>query len=432
MFHLEKINIWIGWVILSILLFIIVYLYQYPNKESFSNLSQEYKNEKEYKEQVKKITDKFQPTAGNKRPVMDLLPSLKDMPESQQMLINFYSLGCRYPGYIGPIHEGYFDPDIGIQMAINAGCRTFILDIDYLDDCKGNEKYAYFPHLVVRDLEGRLRIKPSSNEPLCNSPKYFNLKTICDKISYYAFADSCQQKDDPIIIVLYFLRQPPGSYKSKTVLDYFSNVAKALSPFRNRLLTNEIFGGKYYRHQQEGKLLINKITDYNGKVLIFNNANTTGFTEIQTYSPEEDLDYLTNLKLYYSQTRMGITENGTGSMFGILQTAEDYMTIPNDRKDQVLMDTKLRWTVCLSSDPSKQVPKDVYQKITSTYGVNCVPTILFDNENEFMFTDGTFKKYGFMPKPVPIRYIKPPVITPGEPNPNTDSRQGKLLSPVVP
>ncbi len=71
MFHLEKINIWIGWVILSILLFIIVYLYQYPNKESFSNLSQEYKNEKEYKEQVKKITDKFQPTAGSKRPVMD-------------------------------------------------------------------------------------------------------------------------------------------------------------------------------------------------------------------------------------------------------------------------------------------------------------------------------------------------------------------------
>ena len=432
MFHLDQKNLWIGWILLFILILVIFYLYQQSYIEPFSNASQEYKNEQEYKDQVINVNDKFEPTAGSKRPVTDLLPTLKDMPESQQLLINFYSLACRYPGYIGPIHEGYFDPDIGIKMSINAGCRTFVLDIDYLDDCKGNEKYAYFPHLVVRDLEGRLRIKPSSNEPLCNSPTHFNLQKICEKISYYAFADSCQQKDDPVIIVLYFLRQPPGSYKSKTVLDYYSNVAKALSPFKNRLLTNEVIGGKYYRHQQEGKLLINNITDYNGKVLIFNNANTMGFTETQTYSPEEDLDFLTNLRLYYSQTRMGVTENGTGSMFGILQTADDYMIIPNDRKDQVLLDTKLRWTICLSSDPSKQVPKDVYQSVTSTFGVNCVPTILFDDNNNFMFTDSTFKKYAFMPKPLPLRYIKPPVVTPAEPNPSMDARQGKLLSPSIP
>jgi hypothetical protein len=432
MFHLDHKKIWIGWVFLFILIIIILYLYKKSFIESFSNQSEEFKNEQEYKDQVKKVNERFEPTAGSKRGVVDLLPTLKDMPESQQMLINFYSLACRYPGYIGPAEEGYFDPDIGIQMAIKAGCRTFVLDIDYLDDCKSNEKYGYFPHLVVRDIQGRLRIKGSSNEPLCNSPKHFNLQTICDKINYYAFADSCQQKTDPVIIVLYFIRQPPGSYKSKVVLDYYSNVAKALSPFRNRLLRNELDGGKFYRHQQEGKLLINKITDYNGKVLIFNNANTSGFKETDIYQPEEDLDFLTNLCLYYTQTRLGVTENGTGSMFGILQTADDYMVIPNDRKDQVVLDTKLRWTICLSSDPLKQISSDVYKSITGTYGVNCVPALLFDESNEYLFKENTFKKYGFMPKPLPLRYIKPPVVTPGEPNPNTDARQGKLEAPSVP
>jgi len=49
-----------------------------------------------------------------------------------------------------------------------------------------------------------------------------------------------------------------------------------------------------------------------------------------------------------------------------------------------------------------------------------------------MFTDTTFKKYSFIPKPKPLRYIKPPVVTPAEPNPSTNANQGMLREPVVP
>jgi hypothetical protein len=180
-------------------------------------------------------------------------------------------------------------------MAVNAGCRTFILEIDYLDECKG-ETVKYFPRIVVRDAQNKMRIKYNSNRPICNSPQHSNIRDVCDKINFYAFAPGCQNASDPITIVLYFLRQPPGSYKSKTVLDYYSNVAKALSPFQNRLLQNELDGGTYYRQSQEGRLLINNIKDYSGKVLIFSNANTLGFRETQLYSPNEDLDFLTNLR----------------------------------------------------------------------------------------------------------------------------------------
>jgi hypothetical protein len=389
-----------------------------------------YKLSSNYQTQIKLLSDTFNPIASARRPVTDLLAG-DSMPESEQCLVNFYSLGCRYTGYIGPMNNGYWDPDLAIQLAVNAGCRTFVLEIDYLDECQG-ETIKYFPRIVVRDVQGKLRMNVGSNRPFCNSPQHSNIRDVCEKINYYAFASGCQNATDPVILVLYFLRQPPGSYKSKTVLDYYSNVAKALAPFQHRLLGNELDGGTYYRQSQEGRLLINNIKEYSGKVLIFSNANTVGFRETQLYAPNEDLDFLTNMRLLYTQTKLGITDNSGTAPFGILETAEDYLIVPPDRTDEVAEATKLRWTICFSRDPSVSVSQDTYNKITSTFGVHCVPILLFNTDaSKFMFTDKTFKTYSFIPKPEPLRYIKPPVVIPAEPNPSTDAKQGLLRAPTI-
>lgn len=419
-------------IIFAVLMAIVIGLviYKKIQEKDVQDSTSDPKLENGYKNQVKLLSDKYNPVSSARRPVTDLL-NQNVMPEAEQCFVNFYSLGCRYTGYIGPMNEGYFDPDLAVQLAVNAGCRTFILEIDYLDECKG-EAVKYFPRIVVRDAQNKLRIKYNSNLPLCNSALHSNIRDVCEKINYYAFAPGCQNASDPVVIVLYFLRQPPGSYKSKTVLDYYSNVAKALSPFQNRLLNNELDGGTYYRQSQEGRLLINNIKEYNGKVIICSNANTTGFRETQLYSSNEDLDFLTNLRLMYTQTKLGVTENGTAAPFGILETAEDFMVVPADRTEEVAEATKLRWTVCFSQDPSVSVKPEIYNKITSTFGVHCVPVLLFDTKNnEYMFTDKTFKTYSFIPKPEPLRYIKPPVVIPAEPNPSTDAKGGMLRAPTV-
>jgi hypothetical protein len=411
---------------------IVVFLIMYrPNDttEPFVTDPNAFKSEAAYKTQVELVTNKYGLTATSKRPVRDLLAQ-SDMPDSQQNFVNFYALASRFTGYIGPMSNGYFDPDIAVQMAVNAGCRVFVLDIDYLDDCTSAAS-PYFPQLVVRDAQGKLIVRYTSNLPMCNDTNHSLLRTVCERINFYAFSDSCQQSTDPIVIVLYFLRQPPGSYKSKTVLDYYSNVAKALAPFEKRFLTNELDGGTFYRQKQEGRLLINKITDYNGKVLVFSNANTNGFREVP-YEPSEDLDFITNLRLSYTQTKMGVTDNESSTMYGILQTAEDFTTIPADRTDSVIEQTKLCWTICLSRDPTQAVSPTTYKQITSKTGVHCVPAILFDpSASDYLFTDKTFKTYGFIPKPEELRYIKPPVVTPAQPNPSTDAKGGMLRAPTI-
>lgn len=408
-------------------------------KEAFQDskpLAPAFRSEPVYQEIVKVLTDRYEPYSGRKRPVSELMERERKVPESERILVNFHTLACRYPGFLGPLPAGYLDPDIGVLTAVKAGCRTFVLDIDYLKDCKD-----YFPKLVVRDRQDKFVINTVSNDPLCPSPEKDGLRTVCQRIHDYAFSSSSsEQASDPVIIVLYFHRRPPGSYKSKTVLDYYSNVAKALSPFQNRLLTNELEGGKFYRHQQEGKLLMNKITNYNGKVLIFSNANTTGFTETKAYTAMEDLDFLINLRLYSTQTKLGVTEQASGSSFGVLQTMEDFLTVPEDRRDQIQAETTIKWSMALPKDPLVPPTKEQYDSLTNSIGVQCVPALLFvadssgdtsANPLAYLFQENTFQTYGFRYKPEALRYRKPPVVAPGEPNPSMNARQGRVMAPSL-
>jgi len=413
--------------------------------EGFST-NNAYKSESDYTKQLDKLNARYVPTANARLPVSGFLNSAQNgpstpeyMPPVQQNFVNFFALGCRYAGYIGPMNDGYFDAEQGIQLAVNAGCRVFVLDIDYIGGVSSDDpmKYKgkcdlpgqkYFPRICVRDVQGKLIMNPSSDIPQCQSMDSSNLKDVCDKLNFYAFSTSCQQSTDPLVIVLYFQRKPPGAYNSPDVLGYYSNVAKCLGGFKDRLLQNELNGGTYYRQKQEGKLLVNDIGAYTGKVLIFSNANTIGFRETNNYSPDQDLDYMVNLRLAYTQTKLGITENE--AQFGILQSPDDFMTVPSDRTDSVVETTKMRWTICLSSDPSQPVKEEVYKKITNTFGVNCVPMMIFDDTNTYLYGDSTFKKFSFMPKPKAIRYIKPPVVTPAVPSPTTDAKGGMLRSPT--
>lgn len=311
-------------------------------------------------------------------------------------LNNFYALGCRYTGYVGPIEDGYFDPIASVQMAVNAGCRVFVLDIDYID--KQCESGNYVPRIVVRDSKGRMLIQYTSSYQI-NNPNG-EIRQVCDAINTYAFGPDCQNADDPVIIVLYFLRKPLGAGDSKSVLQYYSAVAKALEPFKNRLLSNEPTGGIFHRQQQESLLLKAPITNYSGKVLIFSNAATSGFrTTKLPFSSDEDLDFLTNLRLSYSQSKMGITEKDL-TTFGILQSADDFMKIPSSDKSNIIEQTRSKWTICLSADPSIPVSKETFEYITSVYGVQCVPAQLFNVEaSSYLFTDNLFKVNGFKPKP---------------------------------
>ena len=383
-------------------------------------------------DQAKKLLAYSDPKKNSKRAIVYNLPTM-NAPSS---LINFYALGCRYSGYIGPMENGYFNSDIAIQHSVNLGCRVFVLDIDYYE---GNGiTTTYIPRICVQDVQGKNMIQFNDKYKL-NDP-VGEIRRVCESINTYAFSSACQNAADPVIIVLYFHRKPPGSKNDTAVLTYYSKVAEALGPFQNRLITNEVHNGVFHRQKQEDNLLYGNITNYTGRVLIFSNADTSGFRDsIVPYQPYKDLDFLVNLRLSYTETALGITEKDTPS-FGILQSVDNYTSIPADRMDAMKEQTKKKWTICLSSNPSIPVSPEIYNKITSLYGINCVPAFLFDTEaSSFLFAANLFEKNGYIPKPCPdpktsscLCYIPPAIAVPGLASATMNSDGGNLPSPIPP
>jgi len=405
---------------------VIVTTYFIITKINVEASNSDYKTENKYITQKDNIISMYPKLHGNE-PVSTLISSLgSSLPKDQNCFVNFYSFGCRFSGYLGPMKEGYWEPAFMIDVALKNGCRTFVLDIDYIDECVKENKY--YPRIVVRDVNNRLRIKHNSHI-MCNSENNSNIREVCDLINQKAFSDDLNNSSDPIIIVLYFLRVPSDSAgnslsdSSTTVLDYYSDVAKCLSPFTNRLLTNELNGGTFNRQGNEDTLIVNSITDYNNKVLIFSNAETKGFRSAG-YGSNEDLDYLVNLRLKYKSNKLGITQSG--SDFGILESVEHFKYIPDDKRNQTIDETKKQWSICLSSDPCAPISQNDFEFITSKYGVNCVPSILFDEKNQFIAND-IFKDYSFYEKPFELRYTKPAIIKPAEQSTKVDACKGYIM-----
>ena len=391
-------------------------------------------NSAAFQTQLASLSQTYDPISNKHQDVNALLQnSSTQMPANEQCLVNFFCLGCRFTGYMGPFNNGFFDANEAVRYACKAGCRTFVLEIDYADDCSdSNGEPTYFPKLVVRDSQGKSVVNTSGYQPTCNSLTHSNIRDVCTSINSHAFAHGNPAANDPVIVVLYLLRMPPKTKGApKLYLNYMSDIAKCIEPLVQRHVDNVVSGGTFTRQKQEGKLLTNPITDYQGRILIFSNADTTAFRNETTYAPNEDLDYLVNLRLTYMQTKLGSTGTAKGGAFGLVETAETYLIIPPDQIESIASSTKLQWTLCLSADPAVPVSETTYNAITSEFGVHCVPIQLWDKNNGFMFTDDTFGTYSFVPKPEALRFVQPPIAVPAEPSTQTDAKGGALRPPVV-
>jgi len=408
------------------------YIDSYLNsQEAFQNPdpSQDYRSQANYKRQMASIMTHFKGVSG-RRKGFNPNSSQEPVPEDERCLVNYYALGCRIAGYLGPFMDGYLDPAEAVAIASQAGCRVFVIDIDYM----GSTKNAY-PRIVVRDRQNKSVAETVSNGAEKQTDKNSNIRQVADAIALNALQSSLPQSSDPVILVLNFLRLP-GSKKSDVTLDFYSAVARNLEPLYQYMLHNESTG-TYNRQSQEGRLLTNPISSYSGKVLVFSNADTSGFRDAPAgkYTAKQDLDFLVNLRLYYNQSKIGVTESPQGQVFGLLEKVGDYQIIPSDRKDQIIERMKLQWTIVLPNDPAFSPTKEEFEK-ASSFGVNCVPIAIWDENigtnQDYIFNarQGVFPVFSIKAKPAELRYKKPRAIVPPTPSQQLDAKGGSLRQPI--
>lgn len=413
-----------------------VFLYHIISQriEGFESNINAYKDSSDYKKQKQAIIDRFDAVSSKRRGINDMLSNgTKDMSEDEQCLVNFQVLSARFTGFIGPNGQNYFDPEIAIPYALKAGCRSFIYEIDYLEDCVGGEETVdYYPKLVIRDINGRLIVNPETSEPMCVTDRTSTIFKVSRILRDNAFSGAIQNSTDPLIIVLFLHRLPPAERTgNKRLLRFYSRIAKGLAPLTDKTIDSILQGGIFSRQKQEGALLINNIRTYEGRVLVFCNADTSAFREAKGFNQKEDLDFLVNLRLTYKQTQLGCTSSPSGASFGGIETVDSFLVTPPDQVTNACNDLKLRWTVCLGKDPLAVVEKEKFDKLTGTYGVHCVPIQFYNDEYKYVFDSKLFEKWSYIPKPKALRYKKQPIAVPAKQVKEADANGGQLRMPVA-
>ena len=347
------------------------------------------------------------------------------VPEEETSLVNFYTLGCRFAGYLGPFVGGYISPDKAVKYAIDMGCRTFILEIGNIRD---------YPRVMIRNAQN-VKVQSAGTGDTCES-KTLNtsIKDVCKALREYAFNDSFNQGKGPIILVVYILEVP--SSDPIRLLKYYSKIAEGLSPLADKRVDSMANGGNFSRQQQEGVLLSNNIRDYDNSVIVMCNADTSEFRNPSSgfkVDAAEDLDNWVNLRLTsYTQAKLGVTAQSTTAQFGILDTVQGFAGITSDQIPTTVKKFNPTWTLCMETDPEKATTVENFQKLTSSFGINCIPIQIWNPDYDYLYTKktGLFQTYSFVPKPANLRFRKPALVIAGTPNPALDANQGQLRMPT--
>jgi hypothetical protein len=415
------------------------------------------------------------------RAILRTLPQALGAPiqENENSLINFAPLTCQDTGYIGPLENGVFAENDAVSMALRAGARCFVLNIDYHEDQtlpidlfgKPNE-----PRLIYRDAGGAIKCINTGE-----------IKLVAQALSATAFSNTLSNPNDPLFVILFFQREPKGSVDDK--LMYYSKVAEQLEPLIPYHL-GQTPQGDYHRQQKQNDLIYQPLSDFEKKVLLFCNVDTSLFRG-KNFAPTRDLDYFVHLRLFKESTEAyGATGSVESRLMprGIVNSVANFTIIPENKYKDTADSTKMRWTFAYThaaSNPSSASLKYMMQ----TLGVQCIPLWLFTtkapsssamkdlraslaaNAPDAPQTPDTLKKLGsatassvastgleapaappmdekpneddfpklmtpwisssFVPKPKTIRFIRPSPFTPKAPSPKLDAQGGNLTTPTL-
>jgi hypothetical protein len=398
--------------------------------------------------------------------------------DNENSFINFSPLTCQDTGYIGPLDNGVFAENDAVNMALRAGARCFVLNIDYHED------QTLPVDLFGKPGEPRLIYRDSGDAIRCINTG--SIQLVSQALGNIAFSNTVSNRNDPLLVVLFFKREPKGSLDDKLV--YYSKVAQQLEPLIPYHL-GQTPQGDYHRQEKQNDLLYQPISEFEKKVIVISNADTSIFRSKQ-FAPTKDLDYFVNLRLFKESTdTYGVTGNVDTKIMprGIVNSVQNFSIIPTDKYKDTSDSTKMRWTMAYTHSESN-VSIASLKFMTQTLGVQSVPLWMFSvvapsssalkdiraaaaanaptvetpdtlnkiagatatsaqsagasappappldekpKEDEFPKLMALWTQASFIPKPKAIRFIRPAPFTPKAPSTRMDANQGNLTTPTL-
>jgi hypothetical protein len=356
------------------------------------------------------------------------ISGVEPLSDDEKLLINVSPLTVTQPGYLGPLVDGVYNEKEGVADAIRAGARCFVLPIDYHENASLPSPQFALPEqpcLLVRDAGGNIRSLNSGS-----------IQKIAETLSSVAFSQTVFTQNDPLIVVLYFIRTPDANKNPKQYLRFCSSVAKQLGPLIPNML-GQTSEGSYNRQAKQDSLFFSNLSQFEKKVLIFSNIDTSLFRTpekagLPAFQPKEDLDFLVHARIFKDTTaELGATEQMSNNQMprAIVETVTYYTVIPEDRAKAVIDTTKIRWSLAIPAGPgtaAANLDVEKAQILANTYGVQAIPLLLSEKPGDVM---NMWRDSAWRPKPKAIRFVNPKPFVPQQPSGKLNANQGQITSP---
>jgi hypothetical protein len=270
-------------------------------------------------------------------------------------LLNWRPLTVRLAGYLngsnGP-SNGVFSPAFAIDTAVKLGARGFFFDIDY------ENSRPCIPTLIFRDNSG---IKRSLNNG--------DITKCMTELSLKAFATNY----DPVIVIVYLRRVPPGSTQQSK---FFGSIAASLKPLLKNHL-GQTDKGNFHNCISESILFTSPITEYQKKFIVITNYNTPSLPSRK--NPLDSLNFWTNARIY--QDPSGIS-SGLGSVtvsappapaaVALIGHIDQLLNIGDADKAKYIAQSAGKFCIAIGSPDFAYTPTQV-AKLLNILGVQCVP-----------------------------------------------------------
>jgi hypothetical protein len=318
-------------------------------------------------------------------------------------LLNFQPITVKQAGFIGPVVDGVFEEGSAVLNAIKAGVRSFVLQIDYIEDAKDSKLFPPVrePCLLYRDKAGAL-----------DSLNAGSIQKVADALAQHAFNDrSSKFSKDPLIVILHGTRAPDAVAKPKEYLDYCSKIAKALKPLAPHHLGSTPLGN-YHRQALQGQIFTRPIHDFQKKVIVLTTFDTSLFRnteklKIPAYKPAADLDYWSNAQIYKENATdlMGVATIAPAKVTprARIFSAEALLALGADEKTGWAVKERDVFTIALPG-PEKNPSVDETTVLLNSMGVNVVPLDLFSFETaDVKALTNLWKKKTWKMRPVALQ-----------------------------
>jgi hypothetical protein len=319
------------------------------------------------------------------RKIMDAIiePFANPSSSPETSLLNLQMLGVKQAAYVGPNEsDGNFDTVVGIQSALKVGVRFFTLQIGFLETKKDSANFEepHVPTLLYRDDSGKL-ISANSG----------SINEVAKSLAAYAFSDSLLSGSQPLIVYLHFERTPNSLRDPQKYIKFLSSVAKNLKPLEEYMLKNSP-SGNYQRQMNETGLIGTDLKNFEKKVIIFSNVDTSIFRNTKTLGMEAidtqyDLDFMVNMRVYLENAKdslgaSDVPHNGE-TPNAIIVPSKSVIGLSDDEKDAYALKGKTRFVIVMPSQ-MKNPSLPAIKSLLEHNGVNCILLNLFGEDIDIL------------------------------------------------